>query len=611
MDKKDISSDFDFDDIISKVKERVGPSSEVKSKAKGRKGTRGKIANIIDFMYGNDFLRFSAVGMNLTMVQGIIIKCFYKGSEGNEDILLTDQERQWLIDWKEGKSDEKKNVIDLILQKHDSNSPINELVLVLGRRSGKTLLSSIIATYEAYKCLELGNPQEYFGLAASNPIIILNIATAKPQAGLLYEEIKSRIRYSKYFHNKINQVASNSEYTYLLTDFDKEQNEILIREGRGHELIKGSIIIQCGHSNSNSLMGSGVICLIFDELAYFADSSGKMGGEKVYGDLVPNTKAFRHPDGRIASRVVSISAPAGRSGIFYLNFKTSMTVEGKSMMSFQFPTWECSPQIKSKDQLAAEFKKNPADAEIRYGAEFSGAMSSIFFPQDCIDECINHNLINNEKGQPYIRYFMHVDPALSNHNYALAILHEERYLNKELKENRRRIVVDHVKFWQPTRGADVKIADVEKYIIGLCSKFNVVSITFDDWNSASTIQNFRRKGLPVRRTGFRSRYKQLIFGELRDLVISGDIQLIPNDVLIGEFKNLQCRITASGFKVFPNVDCEYPTDDILDCVAGGAHVALESGVNELPKAESVYLNLGSNGRIKGIFDSVSTSTYGK
>jgi hypothetical protein len=387
-------------------------------------------------------------------------------------------------------------------------------------------------------------------------------------------------------------------------------NDNLRQQGRSKELIRGSIIIQCGHSNSNSLMGSGIICLIFDELAYFNEGSGKSGGTKVYGDLVPATKAFRHPNGNPAARVVEISAPAGKSGVFYSNFKTSFEPEGKHMMSFQFPTWECSPIITKKSDLAAEYKKNETEAIVRYGAEFSAMMSSVFFPPEAIDDCVNHSSFCLERGTPYFKYFMHVDPALTNHNYALAIVHQEIFLDKESRERKRRVIVDHVKKWTPSHGKEVKITEVENYIIKLCGRFNMGAITFDDWNSASTIQKFRKKGMPVKRTSYRKAYKQLIFGELRDLVVENRLSLLPDELLIGEMKSLLFRLSGNGFKVMPDPDSEYTTDDYCDCIAGAAHMAFSSDLFELPKTTVINTPFGRGGMIESLFSSAPKIGYG-
>jgi len=600
--KKDVFKQVDFSEIVNKVKKETG----VKKVSKKKKNERD-IVDVITFCEDDRFLGLLSTKppMRLTRLQRIIMKCAYAGSEGNEDLRLDDNEIEWLMEWKKDKEDAKQFMVDKILEKHNNRELINELVLVLGRRSGKTTLASVVATYEAYKCLELYNPQEYYGLAPDNPIVILNIATASPQARLLYNEIKSRIRYSNYFKGRLNQESSSEEYTYLLTDHDKETNETLKQQGRHKELIKGSILIQCGHSNSNSLMGSGIICLIFDELAYFNDGSGRTSGDKVYGDLVPNTKAFRDPNtGKVAAKIVQISAPAGKTGVFYKNFVTSMEPEGAGMMGFQFPTWDCSAQITSKEQLASEYAKNEANATVRYGAEFSSSVSGIFFPLDDLNECVDHTLFNKDKGVPGIKYFMHVDPSLNNHNYALVILHEEKYLDKQSREWKRKIIIDHIKKWTPSLKSEVSISEVEKYIIQMSRKFNLVSITYDDFNSASSVQKFRKKGLPVRRTPFRASYKQLIFSELKDLVIGHDLHLIPDEYLVGEFKSLQYKLRIKGFSVFPDKDNKsFPTDDWVDCVAGAAHISLSQTVNELPRTTTINTSFGGMGKVPSIFNS--------
>jgi len=598
---------FNFNQVLNKVKKETGIAEKNATNPH-------EIVDIITFCSRRDLLGlpYMSPPMILSITQTIILKCFYASSKYNEDLTLSQEEREWLEAWAEEQDLEKKLIIKDVLSKHANKNIIKELILVLGRRSGKTTLASVIATYEGYKCIQLGNPQEYFGLVPDNPILILNIATAAPQAKLLYNEIKARLRYSPYFKDIVNQDKSNSEYTYLLTPQDKETNERLIEEGRTKELIPGSIVIQCGHSNSNSLMGSGVICLIFDELAYFNDGAGKSGGEKVVGDLIPNTMAFKHPNGEAAGKVVQISAPSGKSGIFYNNYRNAFTggEAAKSSMAFQFPTWDVNPNMQRED-FDKEYKKNETEARMRYGAEFSGTLSTLFFPTDIIDECVDFNLYQVEKGSRNIRYYLHVDPALSNHNYALVLLHQDSFMNRETGGHDRKIFIDHVKVWNPHKLGEIQISEVEKYIIDLNKRFNIVSITYDAFNSASSLQNFRKKSLPASRTPFRSSYKQLIYTELRDLVIGRNIYLPPNEELIGEFKGLKCAMAAKGFRIFPDPDSAYPTDDILDCIAGAAHMALEVIIQGLPKTTTINNPWGNSGRLQSLFGSSPNVRYGK
>lgn len=82
-------------------------------------------------------------------------------------------------------NDKRCNIAEVIPGKER-----REMILSIGRRSGKTTISACIAAYETYKLILKGHPQEYFGLPDSNIIQIISVATDKDQAGLLYREVQ-------------------------------------------------------------------------------------------------------------------------------------------------------------------------------------------------------------------------------------------------------------------------------------------------------------------------------------------------------------------------------------------------------------------------------------
>jgi len=63
-----------------------------------------------------------------------------------------------------------------------------ELVLSIGRRSGKTFICACVVAYEVYKLILKDNPQGYYGIPKTNVIQLISVATDKDQAGLLYNE---------------------------------------------------------------------------------------------------------------------------------------------------------------------------------------------------------------------------------------------------------------------------------------------------------------------------------------------------------------------------------------------------------------------------------------
>jgi hypothetical protein len=108
-------------------------ASEVLSKAldeyRSEKTSDNYIPNILEFCYSPKYLNFDEQGIKLYPVQEIILKVFYRGSKGNENIKLTDQELQLIKDLELNDDDHGD-----ILHKYLSNETFRELVLVWGRR---------------------------------------------------------------------------------------------------------------------------------------------------------------------------------------------------------------------------------------------------------------------------------------------------------------------------------------------------------------------------------------------------------------------------------------------------------------------------------------------
>ena len=101
------------------------------------------------------------------------------------------------IDWLYPKQEE------VLVEFYDSGKPYTECVLVIGMRSGKTLLSSVMATYEAFQLINLGKPCAYYGLPKGSEIFIFNVAVSEQQAkDTVFAHIKARIDSSEWWQNQ-------------------------------------------------------------------------------------------------------------------------------------------------------------------------------------------------------------------------------------------------------------------------------------------------------------------------------------------------------------------------------------------------------------------------
>ena len=102
------------------------------------------IIDIITFCDNPRYLNLPANRFNLRPAQRIILKCFYMGTRGNENLKLSQEDWEWLYSHeKDEERDDylyKKNICDVIkkmLKKEKEGFNFSELNLVLGRRGGK------------------------------------------------------------------------------------------------------------------------------------------------------------------------------------------------------------------------------------------------------------------------------------------------------------------------------------------------------------------------------------------------------------------------------------------------------------------------------------------
>lgn len=577
-----------------------------------------EIPDIITFIEGEEWLAFPHHPSNpiyLYPLQRIMLKIFYRGSVGNENLTLTDEEVEICRQY--GLNNVDKG--DLI-SKYESGDIFRELVLVWGRRSGKDFIVSIIAAYEAMKLLEChgGDPYAMYELSSATPFNILTVANSAKQANIAFEEIRERILRSPYFSDKYLKDGITSNSVYLLTPKDKEENRDMAQRGLSPK--KGSVCIVVGHSNSDTLLGMGCIVLILDEVASYKMTGSSSSGDRIYAALTPTVQTYVKKtysidengeqilDGygqrivanrRYDGKVISISSPRAKEGKFYELFRDAPSVSTR--LAMRCPTWDVNPTHTRQSLRNDNHTLSEIEFNMEFGAEFSGVGLEQFFTEEQVNSAFKgHNYRLVDVGSPGRVYFIHIDPATNSHNYAVLVLHKEFFFNQETNQADYKIIVDHIKYWQPIRGP-INPEEVIQYIIGLKKRFHIGMISYDQWASAESIIALRKAGIPNKITQFTSKYKANIYRELENLVNAGKV-CIPYEeksvLLYNEMIELQRKFTPTGFKIQFKKDGDgVKSDDIVDCLAGAAFVAVDSQAHKLPQSRLVDLgNPVSNSR---------------
>lgn len=462
---------------------------------------KAEFLNIIDFID-----RFQLLPNGLYPTQKFIVKLYY-------NIPLEDTEKTIKITDKFGvkvlyEFTEVEYLRYLFDQgrcniKEQDGKTRNELILCIGRRSGKSALSGLFAAYENYKLLIRGAPQNYYGLSNTSEINTFCVANDKDQAAIVFNELKSHIEKIDFFRKSI----FNNTQTFLRL---QTENDRVVYGGT-----KSSIRVTFKSSVAKGLRGRGTILLILDELAFFVDE-GNTSAEQVYRAIVPSIATFSPKDpknkflsiGPSDGRVISISSPNARSGFFYKLYLTSLenSKASQNMLMIQAPTWEVNPTV-DKSFYEIEYSKDPSRFWSEFGAQFSDRVRGWIEDSKDLTDCIDYEHRPLVRGIPRSPHFVGFDLALKDDGSAIAITH----INKGKIELAYHEVWQAGKKWSelnphlksPTNpyvnGMEsvtrLDLEQITNWVYELSKKFYFHKGVFDQWAGSVFEQELHKKGL--------------------------------------------------------------------------------------------------------------------
>jgi hypothetical protein len=390
----------------------------------------------------------------------------------------------------------------------------NEVILQLGKGSGKDFTSTVACAYIVYKLLCLKDPARYFGKPSGDAIDIINVAINAQQAkNVFFKGFKTKIEKSPWFAGKFYAKAESIE-------FDK------------------SITVYSGHSERESHEGLNLILAVLDEISGFATEIGTGNDQGKTADNI--YKAFRasvdsrfpdlgkvallsfprYPGDFISARYDAVIADkeiVTKTHTFVMNPEIPAETEGNSLtiewdedniISYKYPnvfalkrpTWEVNPTRKIDDFKLAFFT-DMGDAMQRFACVPTFSSDRFFKQAEKVRAAMTiRNPIDSYKRfessfvpDPDKTYFVHADLAQKHDKCAVAIAHVEKWVNiqviKDYEQIAPVVVVDAVAWWEPKVEGPVDLSEVKQWIQNLRRLgFNIGTVSFDRWQSFD-IQN--------------------------------------------------------------------------------------------------------------------------
>jgi hypothetical protein len=466
----------------------------------------------------------------------------------------------------------------------------NEIILQLGKGSGKDFVSTVACAYIVYKLLCLKDPARYYGKPSGDAIDIINVAINAQQAkNVFFKGFKTKIEKSPWFAGKYNAKADSVE-------FDK------------------SITVYSGHSERESHEGLNLLLAVLDEISGFASEVGT-GNEQ--GKTAENIyKAFR---GSVDSRfpdlgkVVLLSFPRYQGDFISKRYEDVIaekeTIEKKhlfimnedlphddpnnqfeiswdedTILSYKVPkvlalkktTWDVNPTRKIDDFKLA-FYTDLGDAMMRFACTPTFASDAFFKQKDKLEKCMTlRNPVDNFrrfdesfKPDPEKIYYIHADLAQKHDKCAVAIAHVDKWVNiqviKDYEQVAPMVIVDAVAWWEPKAEGPVNLSEVKQWIINLRRQgFNIGVVSFDRWQSFDIQQELKAVGIKTDTVSVAKKH----YEDLAMMIYEERVAIPRIPLLLEEMSEL---------KIMKNTRVDHPrkkSKDLADAVCGAVFGAI-------------------------------------
>ena len=479
----------------------------------------------------------------------------------------------------------------------------NEVILQLGKGSGKDFTSTVACSYIVYKLLCLKDPARYFGKPGGDAIDIINVAINAQQAkNVFFKGFKSKIERSPWFSGKFNAKAESIE-------FDK------------------SITVYSGHSERESHEGLNLILAVLDEISGFATEIGTGNDQGKTADNI--YKAFRasvdsrFPDlGKVAllsfprfpgdfisqryDAVIAEKESVRKTHKFIMNPDLPDDADGNSLeiewdedtiTSYKYPgvfalkrpTWVVNP-TRQIDDFKLAFYTDMGDAMQRFACVPTFASDAFFKQREKVRACMTiRNPIDSSKRfddafkpDPNKKYFVHADLAQKHDKCAVAIAHVEKWVSVQVMKDYEQVVpmviVDAVVYWEPKIEGPVNLSEVKQWIQNLRRQgFDIGMVSFDRWQSFDIQNELKSVGMRTETVSVGKKH----YEDMAMLMYEERLAMPAIELLFEELTEL---------KIMKNNRVDHPrklSKDLADAVCG----AIFGAISHTPKDQNLEVEV--------------------
>lgn len=388
---------------------------------------------------------------------------------------------------------------------------MRELVLVIGRRGGKSRVLGLIAVWLA--CFH--DYRQYLDEGELGVVQVL--AADKEQARVI-------LRYVKGFIKKVPMLARMIE---------RDTNV-------GLEL-SNSISIEITASSYRAVRGRTVVAALCDEIAFWQSEDSANPDAEVVNAIKPGMATIP------TSMLLLASSPYARKGVLY---NMHRQYHGKD--DFRVLSWQAATDVMNREIdpafLTQAYENDPVSAAAEYGAQFRTDVEA-FIAREAVEA-----VTSDELERPYLpefKYHAFADAAggSGSDSFTLAIGHVENGIS----------VLDVIREAKPPFSPETI---VEQHST-LLKSYRINKLVGDRYGGDWVRERFLGHGIAYEPS---AKPKSTIYGEFLPLMMSKKCDLLDNLRLMNQLCSLERRTARSGKDSIDHAPNGH--DDVANAVAG-------------------------------------------
>jgi hypothetical protein len=394
---------------------------------------------------------------------------------------------------------------------------VDEFATVVGRGGGKDSAASAIAAFEAVRV-------DQKRLRPGERGTVLCLAVDRDQAAIVFRYIAAYFQRVPLLENMVERITSDT-----------------IELSNGAEIVVGT-------NSYRSVRGRTLVCVIFDEVAYWRDDTSANPDSEVDNAVTPGLA--RWP----GSKKILISSPYRRAGLLYQKWSNSFGKDDENCLVVHGGTLQFNNTFPA-GVIDRELKKDRERARAEYLAEWRDDLVS-FIDRAAVEACVDLGCYERVpvKG---ITYHAFLDPSSGGggDSMALAIAHREKA---------GAIVVDCVREARPPFDPAVRSAE----FAATAKAYGCHKLTKDNWAVGFVDAIFKQQGIECEAA---TKNRSELYLELLPLVNARRVNLLDNERCVDQFCALERRVARSGKDSVNHPERGH--DDTINAVAGAAFLA--------------------------------------